>query len=478
MKFLSTLKYVIILLISLSLYNCKKSENIPADLEINNFVWKGLNAFYLWQDQVPDLADTKFSSQGQLNTFLSGYDTPNGLFYSLLYQYPNVDKYSWIVDDYVALENSLQGVNVTNGMEFGLVRYDDTPSNLFGYVRYVVPGSDADTKGVTRGLIFNQVDGVQLTETNYRVLLFSSSLSYTITIADYNGGNPQNTNNTITLDKAEIAENPIAVVNTFDEGVNKIGYIMYNQFASAYDGQLNSAFSTLAGQGITDLIVDLRYNSGGSVRTATYLGQMITGQFTGQLFSKEVWNSKVTSSISNPSFFENNFTSQINNGQISEAINSLNLTRVYFITSGATASASELVMNGLSPYIDVYSVGVTTEGKQVGSVTLYDSDDFTRAGANPNHTWAMQPLVLEIQNKNGENQPNGIAPNIQFQESYGNLGVLGDRNEPLLDRTITYILTGARSSDRTFDDIFSQEISNSKLFTPAKNNMFTELKKK
>lgn len=478
MKSLSNLKYVVILLITLSLYNCKKTENIPADVEINDFVWKGLNAFYLWQDQVPDLADTKFSSQSQLNSFLSAYDTPNALFYSLLYQYPTIDKYSWIVDDYIALENSLQGVNVTNGMEFGLVRYDNNPSNLFGYVRYVIPGSDAETKGVTRGLIFNQVDGVQLTETNYRVLLFSSSLSYTITIADYNNGNPQDTNNTIVLDKAEIAENPVAIVNTFDEGANKIGYIMYNQFSSTYDGQLNAAFSSLKAQGITDLIVDLRYNSGGSVRTATYMGQMITGQFTGQLFSKEVWNSKVTSSINNPSFFENNFTGQINNGQITEAINSLNLTRVYFITTGATASASELVMNGLSAYIDVHSVGVTTEGKQVGSVTLYDSDDFTRPGANPNHTWAMQPIVLEIQNKNGENQPNGIAPNIQFQESYGNLGVLGDRNEPMLDRTITYILTGARSSDRTFDPHFSQEVSNSRLFTPAKNNMFTELKKK
>ena len=146
--------------------------------------------------------------------------------------------------------------------------------------------------------------------------------------------------------------------------------------------------------------------------------------------------------------FVNNFTNQINNGAINEAINSLNLSRVYFITTYSSASASELVMNSLSSYIDVKSVGATTRGKVHGSATLYDSDNFTRNGdnLNPNHSWAMQPLVLEIVNANGSNDPNGITPTVELDEDYSNLGTLGDRSDPLIDRTVILITTGSRSS--------------------------------
>ena len=275
------------------------------------------------------------------------FSTPDELFQNLLYQPGVVDRFSWIVDDYIALENSFQGITLNNGMEFGLVRYVDTPSNLYGYVRYVVPNSDADTQGVTRGLIFNGVDGSQLTESNYRSLLFGSNATYTINLAVYNGGNPMSDGNSISLTKTQLQENPIAVAKILNESpTHKIGYLMYNQFASSFDNQLNAVFETFDAEDITDLIVDLRYNPGGSVRTATYLASMITGQFDGELFSKEVWNQKVQDAI-DPSNFINNFTSQINNGAVNEPINSLNLTRVYFIVSGSSASASELVINGL-----------------------------------------------------------------------------------------------------------------------------------
>lgn len=458
----------------LSFFSCSKSESIPADVEINNFVWKGLNAYYFWQDQIPDLSDTKFSSQSQLNNFLRGYDTPDNLFYSLLNDYPNTDKYSWIVSDYVALENSFAGINETHGMEFGLVQYASDPTNLFGYVRYVLPGSDAAGKGIVRGMLFNQVGGVQLTTTNFSTLLASSVASYTITLADYNGGNPTATATTIALSKSQLQENPVKIVTTFTEGANKIGYIMYNQFVANYDGELNTAFATLQAEGITDLIIDLRYNPGGSVRTASYLGSMITGQFTGQLFSRQVWNTKVQANI-NESNFITNYTDQINNGIISQSINSLNLSTVYVIVTGSSASASELLINSLNPYIDVKLVGTLTEGKNVGSITLYDSANYGRAGANPNHTWAMQPITFEVRNRDNVTVPAGFTPEVTFPEDYSNLGVLGDRNEPMLDRAITYILTGNRfSSDRLAGQVM-EEISSSKLFTPIRNNMYTEI---
>jgi C-terminal processing protease CtpA/Prc len=334
-------------------------------------------------------------------------------------------------------------------------------------------------------MLFTEVDGVQLTESNYRDLLFDDNTNYTISLAEFNDGNPVTISTSINLSKTQLQENPVAIVKTIDEGSNKIGYLLYNQFSSSFDGELNAAFANFQSENITDLIIDLRYNGGGSVTTASYLGAMVTGQFNGQLYSKEQWNSKVMNAL-DASVFENNFTNQIINKDqnqniiLQEPINSLNLNRVYFITSGSSASASELVMNSLSSYIDVSSVGKKTIGKVQGSVTLYDSDNYTRTGENlaSNHTWALQPLVLEIKNKDNSNEPNGIEPTVVFPEDYNNLGVLGERSEPLLDRTILLITSGGRSGiNKTNSFLNLEEISDSKAINPMKNNMFIELKK-
>lgn len=467
---------ILALFISFFIVSCEKSEGIPADIEVQDFVWKGMNAYYLWQDQIPDLADTRFSSQSQLNSYLQGFPDPALLFESLRYQPGTVDRFSWIVDDYIALENSFQGINQSNGMEFGLVRNADGSENIFGYVRYVIPNSDAEAKGVVRGMLFNQINGTQLTDSNFNSLL--GQTNYTIGLADYNAGNPTANGTTIDLVKGQLQENPVAIAKTIVDGANRIGYIFYNQFATSFDDELNAAIAQLQADNITDLIIDLRYNGGGSVRTATFFGGMVTGQFNGQLFSKEVWNTKVQANV-NPSNFENFFTNQLDNGTVNEPINNLNLSRVYFITTGSTASASELLINSLDPYIDVFSVGTRTVGKVHGSVTLYDSDNFLRNGPgfNQNHTWAMQPLVLEIQNSLSSNAPGGIIPNIELPEDYENLGVLGERSDPLLDRTIVYIVTGARSGITSRNaHLDHKEVSNSKLSTPSQNNMYTDIR--
>ncbi len=477
-KFRNTLLTITCIVLFIS---CKKSDNYIAsgNDEINLFIWRAMNTYYLWQPDVPDLSDTRFTNIGQLYSEYSNFSSPIDVFQSLLYQPGVVDRFSWIVDDYIALENSFQGINLSNGMEFGLVRYASDASKVFGYVRYVIPDSDAEIKNITRGMLFSEVDGIQLTESNYTDLLFDDNTNYTITLADFNNGNPIANSTTVSLAKTQLQENPVAIVNTIDEGTHKIGYLLYNQFSSDFDTQLNAAFATFQSESITDLIVDLRYNGGGRVSSATYLGGMITGQFNGQLYSKELWNTKVQDAI-DASVFENNFTNQLDNGTVNEPLNNLNLTRVYFITTRSTASASELVMNSLSSYIDVKSVGTTTIGKVHGSVTLYDSDNFTRTGdnLNPDHTWAIQPLVLEILNKNNSNQPNGINPTIELPENYANLGVLGERSDPLLDRTIVLITTGNRPGiSDTHHLLNMEEISNSKAHNPQNNNMFIDLKK-
>ena len=112
---------------------------------------------------------------------------------------------------------------------------------------------------------------------------------------------------------------------------------MYNGFYPNYESQLNAAFGNLKAQNITELVLDLRYNSGGSVATATRLASMITGQFQNQIFAKEQWNAKIEDyyNASNPSGLFNLFTTKLGNN---ETISSLNLTKIYILTTKSTAS--------------------------------------------------------------------------------------------------------------------------------------------
>ena len=84
---------------------------------------------------------------------------------------------------------------------------------------------------------------------------------------------------------------------------------MYNQFAGNFDAQLNAVFAGFKTENIDNLIIDLRYNPGGFVSSATYLGGMITGQFEGELFSQQIWNNKVTQAW-DAERFVNNFTNE------------------------------------------------------------------------------------------------------------------------------------------------------------------------
>ncbi|WP_196892532.1 S41 family peptidase [Aureivirga marina] len=477
MKKISLLMSLVLLFISASCSDddsSNNSGNVPQNLEVQNFIWKGLNTYYFWKDQVPNLANDRFSSQDELNNFIANYQ-PDPLFESLLYQRNVTDKWSWIVDDYVALEKSFQGVTKSNGMEFRLYRFKDSPSQVYGEVIYVIPNSDAKAKGITRGDIFTKVNGTGITESNYRDLLFSSD-SYTISLANYNGGNPVENGTTKDLVKTELDENPVFINEVIEQSGKKIGYLMYNGFVSSYDKELNNAFGQLKAEGVTDLIIDLRYNGGGSVRTATYLSSMVTGQFTGQVASKEKWNAEVQDYFvnNNPGTLENHFVSSMTDGT---AIQSLQLDNLYVITTNNTASASELLINSLLPYINVKTIGQTTSGKYVGSITIYDSTNFGREGANPNHTWAMQPIVLSIENKNGVNFPQGIAPTEQIGEQSGNLGVLGDENEPLLNAALGLITGSSSATSRVFQSTdFNEEFDLSKTHAPNFGRMYIDYK--
>ena len=446
--------------------------DIPEAVEIQDFIWQGLNAYYLWQKNVFNLRDDRFDTDQEYVDFIKNAPEPEDFFYTLLYQYDVVDKWSWIVDDYVALEDLFQGKTKSNGVEFGLVAISNS-NDIFGYVRYILPNSDAEGKNIKRGDLFTHVNGVQLNRNNYRDLLFFGDDTYTLSLARIENNTIVPTGIDVTLTKHEYTENPVFIKKVIDEGGKKIGYLMYNSFTSNFNAALNDAFGYFKSEGVSDLILDLRYNPGGSIQTSVYLGSMIAGQLKGKVFSKERWNDKIQKVLEeqHPDWLVNKFTDKMNDGT---PLNTLNLTSIHILTSWSTASASELIINGLNPFIDVTIIGEQTVGKYVGSVTLYDSPDFSRNNVNPRHNYAMQPIVLENVNANGENDKDGFEPDILLEEDFENMGVLGDKNEPLLQAALQDILGSTNKitgKKRNFDYMM---ISDSKLERMTGNNMYTE----
>lgn len=454
-----------------------KKEEIPEiseDAEIQDYIWQGLNTYYLWQENVSNLADSRFEDKEGYVNYINNAPEPDDFFESLLYRRDVVDKWSWIVDDYVELENLFQGVYKSNGVEFGLFVMSSTSDEVYAMVRYILPNTSAVEQNIHRGDIIMKINGVQITRSNYRDLLFYGSDSYTATLGKFENGNIVETGVSVDLVKEEYTENPVYIHKVFDIDGKKIGYLLYNSFTSNFDSDLNSAFLDFKNEGVTDLILDLRYNGGGSVRTAVYLASMITGQFKGELFTKERWNSKIQAELeaSHPDWLINNFTDNMANG---ENINSLNLESLHMIVTGSSASASELIINGLKPYINVKLIGERTVGKYVASVTLYDSPDFTKRNVNPKHNYAMQPIVLEEVNKLGENDKDGFDPDIEQDENYSNMGVLGDRNEPLLNTAINDIIGGVGKYNIMKQPAY-ETIGHSKMYNRMNESMFVDFK--
>ncbi len=468
----TTVKFTLLLfLAALSFQSCQDQDDLaaPINLEVQDFIWKGLNQYYLWQADVPNLSDDRFANQDQLNVFLTGYPAPEDLFDALRVD-KSIDRFSWIVSDYLELEQALGGITKNNGVEFGLVYKPGSTTDIFGYVRYIIPNSDASPKEIKRGAIFYGINGTQLTVSNYQSLLADDA--YTLNLADYASGAITPNGESVALTKTVLAENPILINKVIPVGTHRIGYLMYNGFYAEYDSELNNAFATLKSEGVTDLVLDLRYNSGGSVLTATRLASMITGQYTGQVFAKQQWNEKINSYFESedPELLRNNFTDKIG----STAITSLNLTKIYILTTKSSASASELVINGLKPYMDVVQIGDVTTGKNVGSVTLYDSPTFGKDNKNPNHRYAMQPIVLKIVNADGFGDYfNGLTPTYLLRENLGNLDILGNPSEPLLSTAIGKITGTGKMLQQSPKKDFNY-FKDSKSIDGLQNQMFIE----
>lgn len=457
-------------------------DNAVPNSDINDFVWKAMNAYYLYNspDLVPDLSNDRFGINGVDNRYekneayseyLDEFSTPEDLFESLVYN--PLDPFSVIVPNYLDVINAQQGTSLNNGVEFRLYLIPGSETEVFGAISLVLNNSVADNLGLERGQIFRAVDGINLTTSNINSLLGQNS--YTLNFADYdNNGTPEVDDDTVNLNgqsnsltKVAYTENPVHRAQVIALTEVNVGYLMYNGFNANFDGALNNAFSDFQSAGIQELVLDLRYNGGGSIQTAVHLASMITGQFNGQVFSKLFYNNNQQSQNRN---YE--FTSSLSDNT---TINSLNLNRVYVLTSSSSASASELIINSLRSYIEVIHIGDTTAGKTQANRLIFDSPDFGGENVTIGHNYALIPLIANSTNVNDGLVPtNGLVPDITVLESPSTFGTLGMVSEPLLFAAIADIENADRSAAFQDWDLSTPKKVKVKNTSPLEGLMFED----
>lgn len=459
------------------------------DVTVQDFMWKAMNAYYFWQADVPNLADNRFSTDAEYTAFLAANSDPAAFFYNLCNKHSEivgreaaVDRFSFLSEDYKELVNSFEGVNKSNGLEFGLSLYG-SGSDVLGFVYYVMEGSDAAGKDIKRGDIFYGVNGTALNVDNYYDLLFGGADTYTLNMADVVDMTLIPNGKGISLTKvADFVENPILVSEILDINGQKIAYLMFNFFSGNSPEALNAEFARYQAEGVTDLVLDLRYNPGGFGVTATVLASLIFDTNDANLFYKDRYNAKLQSQLTN-GFGEQYFmnTTGTSFGNSNTALNGMHLSKVYVLATDNTASASELVINGLRPYMDVIHIGTTTVGKNQGSYTFVDDpgndyfyDESRENQINPNDKWAIQPIVILVENAAGfSDYTTGLVPDIELDEDILNMGVLGDVNEPLLARAIQEI-TGIHAK-RSFEVKWPVDLlAGSQMFKPTRDNLIMD----
>jgi carboxyl-terminal processing protease len=212
----------------------------------------------------------------------------------------------------------------------------------------------------------------------------------------------------------------VSLTRVVDVEGRRVGYLFFRNFVEPSRAALTEAFAALKAAGATELVLDLRYNGGGLVDIAVHLGSLIGGSRTnGQVMLNYVHNDKVGPSL--------NKTTRFTNSE-----QALNLQRLVVITTRSSASASELVINSLRPFIPVTIIGDTTYGKPVGQYGLRFCEKI------------MYPVAFSIKNANLEGDFfNGLAVDCAAGDDYQHQ--LGDTAEASFAEALTFIRTGACS---------------------------------
>jgi carboxyl-terminal processing protease len=419
---------------SLTLISCNKEDEEPkvdptSKEAVNQWISSVMNQVYYWLDDI--------------RTPIAESSNPEDYFESLLFR--PTDRYSVIYPDYQELINQLSGISLDPGYEFILYRRGST-QEVYGEIIYIKDNSPAKSTDLKRGDQILKINGTAITVNNFREVVALTNSAHTLEFQRFNvEKNQYEVQSPVNLVPVELAENPNFLDTIYTVNNQKIGYVVHHFFASGrsfnskeYDNETDAIFAKFKAEKIDHLILDLRYNRGGLVTSAENLANLVAPSPTStDIFSKRKYNSFLTENVPDLRNQQTFFKVKAENLGKSLAGN-----RVYILTSSRTASAPELIINGLKPYMDVFLVGDFTEGKNVGSVPFEDTD-------NPANKYGILPIVSKSFNSLDQSDySEGFRPNLVVKETQERLRPLGDINELLLRTAISQI-TGLPSGGRT-----------------------------
>ncbi|WP_321372036.1 FISUMP domain-containing protein [uncultured Draconibacterium sp.] len=410
----------------------KNKEEAPALTQnINKFIYEVLKDVYLWNDQVPEI-DFKYETN------------PEKYFKSLLFEADNTSK---ITEDVEKLKRESQGIKKSIGYSLTLTK-SETNNQYYAIVEFVYPHSAASLAGLKRGSVISHINYEPINNDNFSELLSSDSL--TITTALFSNNNVTQ-ESTIELIATTQEFNPVLIQKTIAIDDHKIGYLFYTNFLTSAKEQLDSALYSFYQNEITDLIIDLRYNTGGHAPQVQYLCSSIApieNLNNENILVTQNWNNQYQQ------FFEENNVENALEITFDRNVNfMLDFSRVYFLIGNKTAAASEITIAGLSDYMDVITIGDSTSGNYLGSLLFEPGDYYNDINYYKDfNNWGIQPVVIRFGDKqNGDLPEGGLTPDYQVADNPLSEYKLGDVNEPLLKKSIEEITKMAINNTKNAD---------------------------
>ncbi|MCQ2229663.1 MAG: S41 family peptidase [Bacteroidales bacterium] len=438
------LKYILIGAVALNIVACDdddkndlkktdptKNNNVisATTIEANRFVYEIMADYYYWYNLMPNI-----NYKLEKNT--------EDFFEKLKY---SGDRFSFITDDAEAYKKEESGISTSKGWNTTFMLYEQGSDRVITMINYVYHNTPAELAGAKRGDIILTVNGKEQNKENYYDLFNESTTKYAA--KRYNEKTQKYEDVEYTITSAEITTSPVAEHSVFETEAGKVGYLLYLDYYSEFNTELTSVFNSFKEAGIKDLILDLRYNPGGEMLAMRHLCSLIAPQENVANKDLLIWydfNNKLNKlggydKASNATYFNSDLAS-----------NTLGLNRIIIITGSSTYSASESTIIGLEPYMEVYTIGATTGGKNT-SMFIMTPDLFTDTQNNKPYfdssinNWLIAPIVAVYYNANDKtfDPSNGIDPDFELKEySFDYLGTLGDENEPLTAAAIEFIETG------------------------------------
>jgi carboxyl-terminal processing protease len=403
--------------------SCSKKDMpyVPADSlgKLNKWVYDSMQLYYYWSSDIPAKPD---------------YSLPTPDFFKQLLS-PK-DRFS-----YISNRSSIGPVKTPAelfGFHYTLIPHPFDAQQLAGVITCVAPGGNASSIGLKRGLMFTKVNDQTITPQNKGAITQALQASAAmLQLAVFNNTRTALVDSVrIALQATAFTQKSIYATKIFESNGTKTGYLAYYFCIEKDDGAVLQSLQKLKEQGVTECILDLRYNPGGSVASATKLAAMLTGNFNPRsifiTYRGNRHGGTVKQSFENAIAFSGNAIGK-NMADLESA--NLHLSRLFILTSPETASAAELLTHNLRPYSNIIQIGETTFGKDEASFTIEDK-------RNPRQVeWVITPIVYKIFDALGKGDySTGLVPDQQVIEtSKLPLSPIGEPGDLPVDKALTLI---------------------------------------